>query len=69
LIIAEAMLEACAEKWNVSYEVVSKTLGLNLNDINLIHPFLNRKSVLLHADHVTTEAGTGCVHCSSSWNG
>ncbi len=39
LVIAEAMLEACAEKWNVSYEVVSKTLGLNLNDINLIHPF------------------------------
>ena len=62
LIIAEAMLEACAEKWNVSYEVVSKTLGSNLNDINLIHPFLNRKSILLHADHVTTEAGTGCVH-------
>jgi isoleucyl-tRNA synthetase len=43
-------------------ELVSKTLGKNLVDISLIHPFIERNSELLHGDHVTTEAGTGCVH-------
>ena len=28
----------------------------------IYYPFIDRKSVLLHADHVTTETGTGCVH-------
>ncbi len=26
------------------------------------HPFIDRESVILYGDHVTTEAGTGCVH-------
>jgi len=26
------------------------------------HPFLDRDSVIILGDHVTAEAGTGCVH-------
>ena len=33
-----------------------------MKDIQLLHPFLDRESVVLHGDHVTTDAGTGCVH-------
>ena len=62
LVIAEAMIELCMERWGTTSELVSKTLGKNLVDISLIHPFIERKSELLHGDHVTTEAGTGCVH-------
>ena len=62
LVIAEAMIELCMERWGMTSELVSKTLGKNLVDISLIHPFIERKSELLHGDHVTTEAGTGCVH-------
>ena len=62
LVIAEAMIGLCMERWGTTSELVSKTLGKNLVDISLIHPFIERKSELLHGDHVTTEAGTGCVH-------
>ena len=62
LVIAEAMIELCMERWGTTSELVSKTLGKNLVDISLIHPFIERNSELLHGDHVTTEAGTGCVH-------
>ena len=41
-------------------DLISTINGEKLIDINLIHPF-DRKSVLLHADHVTTEAGNS-VH-------
>ena len=62
LVIADAMIELCMERWGTTSELVSKTLGKNLVDISLIHPFIDRNSELLHGDHVTTEAGTGCVH-------
>ena len=62
LVIAEAMIELCMERWGTTSELVSKTLGKNLVDISLIHPFIERNSELLHGDHVTTDAGTGCVH-------
>ena len=62
LVIAEAMIELCMERWGTTSELVSKTLGKNLVDISLMHPFIERNSELLHGDHVTTEAGTGCVH-------
>ena len=62
MVIAEAMIELCMERWGTTSELVSKTLGKNLVDISLIHPFIERNSELLHGDHVTTEAGTGCVH-------
>ena len=61
-IIADSMIESCCERWGVSALKVSTTMGNTLKNIQLHHPFLDRKSVLLHGDHVTTEAGTGCVH-------
>ena len=62
MVIAEGMYDSCIERWGVTAKIISKTIGANLKDINLLHPFMERKSVLLHGDHVTTEAGTGCVH-------
>ena len=61
-VIAFEMIDQCSKRWKQKFEVVSTIQGEKLSDIELIHPFLDRKSVLLHADHVTTEAGTGCVH-------
>ena len=62
VIIAKAMVEQCMERWDASSEIISKTLGKSLVNISLTHPFIDRNSELLHGDHVTTEAGTGCVH-------
>tara|TARA_B100000575_G_scaffold294309_1_gene309407 strand:+ start:524 stop:3295 length:2772 start_codon:yes stop_codon:yes gene_type:complete len=61
-VIASEMIDQCSERWNQECDQISEIKGKDLKEINLLHPFLNRISVLLHADHVTTEAGTGCVH-------
>ena len=61
-VIAFEMIDQCSKRWKQKFDVISTIKGNKLIDIDLIHPFLKRKSVLLHADHVTTEAGTGCVH-------
>ncbi len=36
--------------------------GKDLEGLSTNHPFLDRKSPLVLGDHVTLEAGTGCVH-------
>ena len=61
-VIAFEMINQCSHRWKQKFDVLSTIQGKKLCDIELIHPFLDRKSVLLHADHVTTETGTGCVH-------
>jgi len=61
-VIASEMFDQCLDRWNKKGEVVAKVPGKSILDIDLLHPFIERKSILLHADHVTTETGTGCVH-------
>lgn len=61
-IIAELMIESCAKRWDKEIKKISTVAGCELKDIKLNHPFLDRHSELLHAEHVTTDAGTGCVH-------
>jgi isoleucyl-tRNA synthetase len=41
---------------------ISVAKGSEFGSIKLVHPFVDRNSYLLEGDHVTTEAGTGCVH-------
>ena len=46
-----------------SYTVVKKFKGEELELIKTQHPFIeDRKSVVIVGEHVTLEAGTGCVH-------
>ena len=61
-VIAFDMIEECSKRWEQKLNILSTIHGKKLCDIDLRHPFLDRKSILLHADHVTTESGTGCVH-------
>ncbi len=44
------------------YETVAKFKGSDLEGILCKHPFLDRDSIVILGDHVTLEAGTGCVH-------
>ena len=60
--IASEMVDQCMERWSTKCKKISSVIGNKLKEIELLHPFINRKSVLLHGDHVTTETGTGCVH-------
>ena len=43
-------------------EVVQTLKGNELDRVVAKHPFYDRDSLVMLGDHVTTEAGTGCVH-------
>jgi len=45
-----------------NYEIIARYKGEELEGIECRHPFLDRDSVIILGDHVTLEAGTGCVH-------
>ncbi len=44
------------------YEIVKRFKGQELELMTCQHPFLPRESLVIVGDHVTLEAGTGCVH-------
>ena len=45
-----------------SYKILGTVTGDKLEYINARHPFYDRNSLIILGEHVTTEAGTGCVH-------
>lgn len=62
-VVAEGLFEALTEKlgWEGS-KVVKRFRYSDLEGLKVRHPFIDRDSVLLPGEHVTLEAGTGCVH-------
>ncbi|MEC1179430.1 isoleucine--tRNA ligase [Metasolibacillus meyeri] len=62
-VIAKDLLETIAQEleWE-SYEIVQELKGEALDRIVAAHPFYDRDSLVMLGDHVTAEAGTGCVH-------
>jgi isoleucyl-tRNA synthetase len=64
-IIAVDLLEnfASGAGWEEnSYKILGSTTGEKLEYINTRHPFMDRNSLIILGEHVTTEAGTGAVH-------
>lgn len=67
-ITAEALLEKTMEKGNVeNYEIVGRLKGRDFEYMEAQHPFLERKSLVVVADYVTMESGTGCVHTAPGY--
>jgi isoleucyl-tRNA synthetase len=62
-LLASGLVEAAAKEigWE-SVEVLSTIKGAELEGIVTSHPFYDRESPLLLGEHVTLDAGTGCVH-------
>src|SRR3990167_6544007 len=62
-IVADALVQAVMTRLGLSdYKIISKTLGKNCENIVVQHPFLDRQVPIILGEHVTMEAGTGCVH-------
>ena len=62
-VVAEALLESVAKACNFeSYEIKARFKGEECADIVCRHPLIDRESILVLGDHVTLDAGTGCVH-------
>ncbi|CAG9619785.1 isoleucine--tRNA ligase [Sutcliffiella rhizosphaerae] len=62
-IIASELLETVTNtlEWN-NPKVVNILKGAKLENVVAKHPFYDRTSLVMLGDHVTTDAGTGCVH-------
>ncbi|MBQ3099376.1 MAG: isoleucine--tRNA ligase [Clostridia bacterium] len=62
-VVAEALAEKTMKAGGIDeYEIVATFPGADLEFIKCAHPFLDRESVVLLAEYVTMESGTGCVH-------
>ena len=64
-ILAEGLAENVCKQAKIDYSactVLAKVKGEEFELMSAKHPLFDRESVLLCGDHVTLEAGTGCVH-------
>jgi len=62
LVLAEGLLERCAERLGVRPKTLARTKGARLEGLMARHPFAAREVPLILGEHVTLEAGTGLVH-------
>ena len=57
-LVASVMKTAGISEW----EVLATCLGSDLEMIKTKHPLYDRESLVIVGEHVTLDAGTGCVH-------
>ncbi|WP_218090619.1 isoleucine--tRNA ligase [Paenibacillus solanacearum] len=62
-VLAQGLLEAASKEigWT-DVKVLSTLKGSELEHVLCRHPFYDRTSLVMVGEHVTLEAGTGCVH-------
>ncbi|MEJ2754380.1 MAG: isoleucine--tRNA ligase, partial [Gammaproteobacteria bacterium] len=63
-VLAQGLAKTALERWGIEdAEVLGVVLGQALEGLRLQHPFYEGRQVpILLGQHVTVEAGTGCVH-------
>ena len=63
LLFLKSFKEKFEQEFNLEYcNLVKEIKGKDLEYVETIHPFIDRKSIVILGDHVTDDAGTGCVH-------
>jgi len=64
LLLADRLVDAfcLATKFEPTGEPLESFPGSKIEKVTAQHPFLDRKSIVLTADFVTMDTGTGCVH-------
>ncbi len=62
-ILAEDLVEQCFAEFEIDdYRIITTFKAASLAGKKCRHPFMERDSLLLLADYVTADSGTGCVH-------
>ena len=63
-IMAKDMMAMICEETGLptDYKIVAEFKGSDLEYCRCKHPFMERESLVINGDHVTLDAGTGCVH-------
>lgn len=63
LVLAKELAKGVLDGLGLTYgEVLAEYKGSELEGMVCTHPLMKRDSLVILADHVTLEAGTGCVH-------
>ncbi|TGN17593.1 isoleucine--tRNA ligase [Leptospira idonii] len=62
LILATGLAETVSQKTGVSLTKIKDLSSDDLRKMMFRHPFLDQNSIPLFGNHVTLDAGTGCVH-------
>lgn len=63
LVVAEALMESVAERCDLQeLQRLASFPGKALEHLQLKHPFYEKTVPVILGEHVTTDAGTGCVH-------
>ena len=62
-VLAKELVESVMKAAGIdSWEVLATLLGSDLEMMKTKHPIMDRESVIITGEHVTLDAGTGCVH-------
>ncbi len=62
-IVADMLADRTMKQGGIeNYEIIATFKGSDLEYMQTKHPFLDRNSVVVNADYVTMDSGTGCVH-------
>jgi isoleucyl-tRNA synthetase len=67
LLLAQDRVQPCLESYGLQGRELSTTNGRSLEGFTFHHPFYDRLSPIYLADYVSTETGTGIVHCSPAY--
>ena len=73
LILAEDRVEACLSAWGLTGEIIGRCSGNQLAGLRLMHPLHSahagyaRESLVIAADYVNLESGTGIVHSAPAY--
>ncbi|MGD9597602.1 MAG: isoleucine--tRNA ligase [Steroidobacteraceae bacterium] len=63
LVLASELRAACLARYGLAMrELLAEFDGVALERLELAHPFLPKRVMVILGDHVTLEAGTGAVH-------
>ena len=63
LLFLNSFKDKFVEQFDLEYcELIKEIKGSDLEYVEAQHPFIDRKSIVILGDHVTDDAGTGCVH-------
>jgi len=63
LVLAEGMLASAMQRWGIEdFRVLGGAKGASLEQLQLQHPFYDRRVPVILGEHVTLDAGTGAVH-------
>ncbi|HPP86430.1 MAG TPA: isoleucine--tRNA ligase, partial [bacterium] len=61
-IIVDDLTENVAKRISADFKIIKQYKGSELEKIICSHPFIDRDSVIINADYVTKDTGTGAVH-------